>query len=209
MTRYTRKEAKALGLNKCYGGVCHKHPELDGHRWVSGGCIECSREWLRARRAANPEFKRLQAKKYGAKHRELRKQTPDLYKKALDYGSAYRKANREKVEASKRKWSAEHPELIKAYAKRTKSKNRGSVNAHTVKRRLAKINRTPKWVGPEEHWLIKEAYELAALRTKMMGFSWHVDHIIPLQGKTVSGLHVPNNLQVIPAVINIRKGNRL
>jgi hypothetical protein len=209
MTRYTRKEAKALGLNKCYGGVCRKHPELDGHRWVSGGCIECSREWLRARRATDPEFKRLQAKKHGAKHRGLRKKDPERHKKALEYGKAYREANKDLVEFSKRKWAAEHPELVKAYARRTKTKNKSRVVAATVKRRLSKIHRTPRWVGPEEQWLIREIYELAAMRTKALGFSWHVDHIVPLQGKTVSGLHVPSNLRVIPATVNIRKGNRL
>jgi hypothetical protein len=69
--------------------------------------------------------------------------------------------------------------------------------------------RYPKWITADDRWMIEQAYELAALRTKIFGFSWHVDHIAPLQGKTVSGLHVPTNLQVIPAVDNIRKGNRV
>jgi hypothetical protein len=42
----------------------------------------------------------------------------------------------------------------------------------------------------------------------LFGFQWEVDHIIPLQGKFVSGLHVPTNLQVVPSIINRQKHNR-
>lgn len=77
-----------------------------------------------------------------------------------------------------------------------------------AKRRSAKLHRTPKWVGPEEMWLIKKAYALAKVRGKMLGGEWEVDHIIPLQGKNVCGLHVSTNLQVIPCAINRQKSNR-
>ena len=80
--------------------------------------------------------------------------------------------------------------------------------AYTAKHRAIKLQRTPVWIDKEELWLIKQAYELAALRTKVLGFKWHVDHIIPLQGKLVSGLHVPMNLQVIPEFDNISKSNQ-
>jgi len=67
--------------------------------------------------------------------------------------------------------------------------------------------RTPMWLTVDDHWVMQEAYALAALRTKVFGFVWHVDHIIPLQGDRVSGLHTPENLQVIPWRENIRKAN--
>jgi len=65
----------------------------------------------------------------------------------------------------------------------------------------------PAWLTEDDHWMMKQAYELAELRTKMFGFAWHVDHIIPLQGENVSGLHTPFNLQVIPWSDNVRKSN--
>lgn len=77
----------------------------------------------------------------------------------------------------------------------------------SAQRRAAKLKRTPIWLTKDDIWLISEAYNLASTRTKMFGFSWHVDHIVPLQAKTVSGLHVPWNLQVIPGRDNIAKNN--
>jgi hypothetical protein len=74
-------------------------------------------------------------------------------------------------------------------------------------RDAAKKNRTPSWLSNDDHWMIKQAYDIAAKRTQMLGIEFHVDHIVPLQGKTVSGLHVPWNLQVIPAKLNQQKSN--
>ncbi|MBU3668272.1 MAG: hypothetical protein FGM53_07065 [Rhodocyclaceae bacterium] len=78
---------------------------------------------------------------------------------------------------------------------------------NTAKRRAAKLKRTPTWLTEDELWMISQAYSIASVRTKMFGFAWHVDHIVPLQGEAVSGLHVPWNLQVIPGRDNIAKNN--
>ena len=72
----------------------------------------------------------------------------------------------------------------------------------------AKFQRTPAWLTEDDFWMIEEIYELASLRSKSLGFLWHVDHIIPIRGKNVSGLHVPQNLQVIPWIDNVKKSNR-
>ena len=79
--------------------------------------------------------------------------------------------------------------------------------ARTTFRRLAKLQRTPAWLTDIDFERIGNEYKLAALLTKVTGSSWHVDHITPLQGKMVSGLHVPSNLRVLPATENIRKSN--
>ena len=203
MPRHTRQEAKALGLPTCYGSVCKKHPQLEGLRRVSGACAECAKEILRRSRRSNPERTKAQARKDAEKAR----QKPELIAKKRASDAEYRKNNREKFLAGIAAWSKKNPEKVKQYAKKTKEKNRGRVNSDTVARRLAKIRRTPAWLTEDDKWLLKEAYNLAVLRTKMFGFPWHVDHIIPLQGEMVSGLHVPNNIQVIPWIDNVRKAN--
>ena len=203
MPRHTRQEAKALGLPTCYGSVCKKHPQLEGLRRVSGACAECAKEILRRSRRSNPERTKAQARKDAEKAR----QKPELIAKKRASDAEYRKNNREKFLAGIAAWSKKKPEKEKQYAKKTKEKNRGRVNSDTVARRLAKIRRTPAWLTEDDKWLLKEAYNLAVLRTKMFGFPWHVDHIIPLQGEMVSGLHVPNNIQVIPWIDNVRKAN--
>ena len=55
----------------------------------------------------------------------------------------------------------------------------------------------------EDHERIKAIYREAAAREG----EWHVDHIIPLRGKLVCGLHVPDNLQILPGAENRRKSN--
>jgi len=127
----------------------------------------------------------------------------------------YHKRRTEYLKTYNSNYYAEHKEYFREYTKLNnhqqneyRLKNMGRYAAWAAKRRNAKLLRTPKWVDSEELWLIEEAYDLAATRSKMTGIQWHVDHIIPLQGKTVSGLHVPENLQVIRAEENLRKGNR-
>jgi 5-methylcytosine-specific restriction endonuclease McrA len=94
-------------------------------------------------------------------------------------------------------WQKNNPDKIKQY--RLKQKVSGKDAAKAAKRRAAKLKATPAWADLEE---IKNVYLEAQY------FGMHVDHIIPLQGKNVCGLHVWDNLQLLPAVDNIRKGNR-
>ena len=103
--------------------------------------------------------------------------------------NAYRKAN---------------PDLIRRIQKKYQQKNSHYYAAKCAERYASKKNSTPKWAND---FFIEEIYHLSSLRTKIIGFPWHVDHIVPLRSKLVCGLHTEQNLQVIPATKNYEKRN--
>lgn len=125
---------------------------------------------------------------------------------------AWKKEYRSKTTAQRAayiaEWRARNKDRVLSYSKEYRDTHKEYFYFACQKRKIDLLNRLPPWVDSEEMWLIKEAYSLAALRTRMLGFAWHVDHVLPLRGKNVSGLHVPNNLRVIPAIDNMRKTNK-
>jgi hypothetical protein len=150
----------------------------------------------------------------------------------------YREANKEKYYASAKRWAEENPERVKklkrkrylarqeeileekkkyyrdnresilSYKKSYNRVNRDKRNAIEAKRHAEKLKRTPDWLTKEHLEGIKGFYWLAKDLHSITGETYHVDHIIPLQGENISGLHVPWNLQILPADVNIAKGNR-
>lgn len=125
-----------------------------------------------------------------------------------EYKKKYRIKNCAKQIAYMQQWRKNNQEHMRDYGRKYRIENKTLVNFLCQKRKIALANRTPAWLTEDDLWLMKEAYVLAEERSILFGFTWHVDHIIPLRGKKVSGLHVPLNLQVIPAVANMQKNNR-
>jgi hypothetical protein len=107
-----------------------------------------------------------------------------------EYRKAYYQENKEKELANDVNW-----------AKQNLDKKRAS----RAKRRAIILSATPAWA---DNKAIKRIYSEADFLTKVTGIKYEVDHIIPLQGKNVCGLHVSNNLQVIPMVHNRQKAVR-
>ena len=88
--------------------------------------------------------------------------------------------------------------------RRKKEDRRALVTFHANKRRSAKLQRTPPWADLDA---MRGIYEQASRLTRDTGIPHHVDHVIPLQGKLVSGLHVPGNLQILTGSENSKKRN--
>ena len=135
------------------------------------------------------------------------------------YYASYREKNKELI-AEKRKANAlKNREYAKSYRESKKDKvyetkkryvesKRPEVNSYVAMRKTEKLNRTPKWLSDFDKLKIKCIYSIASMLTRRNNEQWHVDHIIPLKGKLVSGLHVPSNLQVIRGKDNMAKLNK-
>lgn len=83
--------------------------------------------------------------------------------------------------------------------------NRALVRSYKAKRRAKERRATPVWLTDDHFEAIKAVYAEADRLSKEMGVPYQVDHIVPLSGKTVSGLHVPWNLRAMPAQENNRR----
>jgi len=107
-----------------------------------------------------------------------------------------------------RKWNQENKDKHQEHRKKWKKLNVDLVNINTAKRRYARLKRTPFWLNAGQDFEMECIYKYCA-SLRSIGLDYEVDHIVPLQGKTVSGFHVPWNLQVITGAENSAKGNRL
>lgn len=174
----SRKMAKQEGLKRYSTGK----PCLRGHvceRFVSTKvCVECSANASKLLRKENRSLAEVSSKKWKA-------------------------ANPQAVAAAKRAWYLGNTEKHSAARSKWEAENPGSKQARCVKRRLSKKNRTPPWANAS---IIGAIYSLAKIYREC-GFEVEVDHIIPLQGKLVSGLHVHENLEIIPSTVNKAKHN--
>ena len=120
----------------------------------------------------------------------------------------YYSKNKERMKLEAAKYREENKEYYKEYFSKFAKENRHKKNAVAAKRRASKKQATPKWLTEHDHKVIEAKYAMATWLSAVVGIQYHVDHIIPLNGINVSGLHVPDNLSVIPAKDNIIKGNR-
>ena len=179
-------------------GIPCRKGHTTGRYTVSRKCVQCAKDAALAWNKANADKAKQHSKKYRESHRE----------QANERNRVWRQANPDRVARNNLVWQKANWDKYLDISASWKRRNRGHVNAKTKERRLSQIQRTPKWLTDQDFTDIKKFYDLAHELSQAYGFPWHVDHIIPLKGKTVSGLHVVDNLQVIPGSENSRKGNR-
>lgn len=187
--------------------------------------IAQQREKARMRYQQNPDKFRERGKQWRRKNREyLKEHRKEFYRKnkerlkqqRLKYyyenleeegerNRRWRNKNIEHVRRKAKEWRQKNCELRKKLNQKWCKTNQASIRARNAVRRATKKQATPSWAN---HTAINAIYAEAVRLEKETGIRYHVDHIYPLQSDYMCGLHVAENLQVLPGAENIKKGNR-
>jgi len=209
-----KQKAVAAGEKTYYTGKPCKRGHAVGRYVSDSSCTECAIGRAQKRYSGRPELARAYSRdrywkdpdKYRADVAARRVTHPEtvLAEKRAEYernkarylerATKWRQNNPEKAREIGRNWCANHPDQSYGYV---------------VLRRMAKLRRTPTWLAKADRDIMAGTYRKARKLTASTGTAHHVDHVVPLRGKSVSGLHVPWNLQILTANQNQSKGNRL
>ena len=153
------------------------------HRWCKDCAKVAKKEWY----AKNVESERTKAMQHHYENYEK---------------------NKERIIKTVSDWQKTNKEKYRKIAKKCYEKTKHKRFAWQALARAAKRNAVPKWVNGELKQEIQKFYVEARAKTKETGINYEVDHIVPLMGDNVCGLHVPWNLRVITRFENRSKANR-
>jgi hypothetical protein len=165
----------------------------NGRMGLHTSCKTCQCETARLMRLKRPEIVKAREKAQALKHAEARKARV----------AAYYAANRaDRLAQEKARYAAQADSRREA-AKRYRQQNASMVRVWNNARRAACRQAMPVWADRD---VMASLYALAAIYSDVIGEKCHVDHVIPLKGREVCGLHCEANMQVLPASENLRKG---
>ena len=185
----TRKEAQDSGAKYYFTGEPCKYGHI-APRKTKGSCVECLKvEWEKANTTRADYFREYNKSDAGQKAKRK-----------------YYEANKENVIA---RAQARTDEDKRRYKKNHKINNPDMYKEMTSLRRRRFRDATPRWLTDVQKMEIRLKYRLAIELSRLTGERHAVDHIIPLHGETVCGLHVPWNLQVLTQKDNLLKYNKL
>lgn len=219
MDLVSRQQAKSEGLTHYYTGKPCKYGHITYRYVADWKCAECAKREARhhyqnnkekcmiaarqryhdnaeEKKAYNRRYVEENKEKVSVARREYRQKNKDSIR---EYMRRWRKDNSQHVRDYMDQWRKQNPEWDHEYYK----SNQSYYYAKLAERRAKLLQRTIKCKEDE----INAIYAEAALMRKT-GEDVHVDHICPLQGDLISGLHCPNNLQIISAYKNTSKGNK-
>ena len=149
----------------------------------------------------------LSIDKFGFDKQRYSKNNPYCINCTISKSTKWNKNNKDKRAKILSKYAQNNRHITRAAGKKWRKNNLDIDAAKTARRRAGKLQATPNWLTKNHLIEIADMYWCAKESERILGYKHHVDHIVPLQGENVCGLHVPWNLQVLTAEENIRKSN--
>lgn len=195
MDKLTRQEASALGRTRYFTGNPCPRMHVAERMVSTRACCECVREKKHRWSAENPDKVNAQKRAYRNANLE----------KVKAWNLDNQKLHRDSANARTRKWYAAHRDEVCVSKAAWQKAHLAFGATKAAKRRAAKLRAIPLWADQDA---INRIYDRAQT-FRVTGQDVHVDHIVPLQGKTACGLHVHDNLQIIEAQANRSKSNSL
>jgi hypothetical protein len=164
-------------------------------------CKDCKNAYQRKKYAENPASFLVSNKK----HRDRNRGSINAKKRFKYQSDAEHRANVNRVN-TRNYWESRADRLTKGRAYRIKNKSKRLADARMRKKKLRQA--TPPWLTGLQKKQIADMYGHAKDCFLCTGERYDVDHIVPLCGENVCGLHVPWNLQVLPSDVNRAKWNK-